>query len=675
MFTGVFPAVMDALETRRLMAADLVIDAAGLLPTEAVSAAGVNYFFANNGATGRELWRSDGTAGGTQQVIDLAPGRASTSPAGLFTAGDNVVFLTRVKTDQPPQRAALYTYTVWSSDGTAEGTRAVGEIRNAWQVIGRTINGKLFLGVSGYDVNAKAEFSQLLITDGSQLGTLKTFNQDLVLETSTLISHLHAAGRRVVFGNGEGLWSSDGTVAGTQRLVHGNDFAYGARVIEHGSAVVIVSENYLSVSVIVSDGTPQGTRTQVVPVRGANEGDVVIVNNRVLFTTVTSRGNNIVKTVSSYNLRNGGTQMVYETTGEGSDNWIEINAASDSAAMIRVNSSAGDPTVLLRTDGTRAGTTSVQNVGTGLTEIFKDVVVDGVLYYIQLVRGPSEARAEMIGSLSPDGGVSGTGLGLEDKVELWRTDGTDEGTGKIKDLPLTFADNVDNYFWLSEVRGKIALQHITRRRENGKPDEPFDPSKGDVDQTTIYDPSELAVGREAATARLVNGKLRIAGSASNDVVKIFRLASDPDTLVVRYNGNQRTFPFASVRRINVDLQGGDDAFEIDEGTGGMIRLRTYVLGGEGNDTIIAASAPDTLIGGAGSDRLYGGRANDLINGGTGNDRINAGRGADQVSGGEGRDRISCGTDAVDVLFGVTALEYAFGRDVEGEDFLHNILLD
>jgi ELWxxDGT repeat protein len=37
------------------------------------------YFRASDGATGYELWKSDGTQAGTVQVIDLSPG----SPAGL----------------------------------------------------------------------------------------------------------------------------------------------------------------------------------------------------------------------------------------------------------------------------------------------------------------------------------------------------------------------------------------------------------------------------------------------------------------------------------------------------------------------------------------------------------------------------------------------------------------
>ncbi|MHA7634014.1 ELWxxDGT repeat protein [Corallococcus sp. M7] len=49
-------------------------------------------FAASDGATGVELWRTDGTAQGTKPLADALPGPMSSSPANLVVAGDRLFF-------------------------------------------------------------------------------------------------------------------------------------------------------------------------------------------------------------------------------------------------------------------------------------------------------------------------------------------------------------------------------------------------------------------------------------------------------------------------------------------------------------------------------------------------------------------------------------------------------
>jgi ELWxxDGT repeat protein len=47
------------------------------------------YFSAEDGVTGRELWKTDGTETGTMQVKDLCPGSCDGLPVLVILAGTN----------------------------------------------------------------------------------------------------------------------------------------------------------------------------------------------------------------------------------------------------------------------------------------------------------------------------------------------------------------------------------------------------------------------------------------------------------------------------------------------------------------------------------------------------------------------------------------------------------
>ena len=70
---------------------------------------GVLYFRGNDVANGIELWRSDGTAAGTYLVKDISPGN-STSSVGYFASIGNVLYFTAFSGSQ-----------LWRSDGTVAG--------------------------------------------------------------------------------------------------------------------------------------------------------------------------------------------------------------------------------------------------------------------------------------------------------------------------------------------------------------------------------------------------------------------------------------------------------------------------------------------------------------------------------------------------------------------------
>src|SRR5581483_11895922 len=84
---------------------------------------------ANDGTHGTELWASDGTKPGTRMVRDVWPGSGG-AQAAYITASASRAFYVSV--------TAAYGAELWSSDGTAKGTRLVRDIAPGGADLGRS---------------------------------------------------------------------------------------------------------------------------------------------------------------------------------------------------------------------------------------------------------------------------------------------------------------------------------------------------------------------------------------------------------------------------------------------------------------------------------------------------------------------------------------------------------
>jgi ELWxxDGT repeat protein len=76
-------------------------------------------FTFDDGAHGRELWRSDGTQDGTFLVKDIRPGVYGSGPSELTAGGGRAWFAAN---------DGIHGVEVWTSDGTEEGTRLADDI-------------------------------------------------------------------------------------------------------------------------------------------------------------------------------------------------------------------------------------------------------------------------------------------------------------------------------------------------------------------------------------------------------------------------------------------------------------------------------------------------------------------------------------------------------------------
>lgn len=132
---------------------------------------------------------------------------------------------------------------------------------------------------------------------------------------------------------------------------------------------------------------------------------------------------------------------------------------------------------------------------------------------------------------------------------------------------------------------------------------------------------------------------------------------------------------AAVRVIHVFGGRGDDTITID--IPGNTKIRSWLVGGVGNDTIHGGNAADhiqggpgndTLNGGGGDDGIEGGDGNDSLVGGTGNDSLRGDAGRDTLRGGAGRNSLVGGT-GIDEFYGVKGVDSV--RLAAGEKLIGN----
>lgn len=108
----------DGTEGGTYRVKDIAPGATTATPRCFVAMGGNVYFSASDGATGNELWRSDGTAGGTFRVKDIVAGSSGSAPHFLTNVAGTLFFSA---TDTAGTE-------LWRSDGTEPGTNRVADI-------------------------------------------------------------------------------------------------------------------------------------------------------------------------------------------------------------------------------------------------------------------------------------------------------------------------------------------------------------------------------------------------------------------------------------------------------------------------------------------------------------------------------------------------------------------
>jgi ELWxxDGT repeat protein len=251
-------AAIESLESRRLLAAQMIADLEGGTDGSSldsfVVAGSIAYFIKYNDNTGPTLYKTDGTAPGTQPVFDF-PQDGEHFP-GAFTAVGNRVFFT--------YGDAAHGIELWSTDGTT--TAMVKDIlsgTSASNPINLTdVDGTLYFSLYG------VSHSELWKSDGTSAGTQRVATIDSNLPLVTRPYSFVSMGSQVYFlaqtsADGNALWKTDGTEAGTSMVADPNpgpDYYSWGDLARVGSKLFFSAEDSVhGPEPWVSDGTTAGT--------------------------------------------------------------------------------------------------------------------------------------------------------------------------------------------------------------------------------------------------------------------------------------------------------------------------------------------------------------------------------------------------------------------------------
>ena len=277
-------------------------------PSFPVTFGGAVLFFADDGLSGRQLWRSDGTAAGTWQLSEAAQGElpnphpflaterlyfflshhplgsvaslwvSDGTPAGTFRLTHPGQWV--VPWQQPfwvASQGVLYFVgwdaehgsELWRSDGTPAGTYLVADVRpgpegsNARGITEH--KGRVWFGADD-GLRGGALWS----TDGTAAGTVLAIDPVPSSAAHGVPEFITAVGNRLTFfapppgaGRSRQLWAGDGTPGGTAPVTalsggKGRSSLYDAVV--RGNRLYFIAEDRKGQELWVSDGTARGTR-------------------------------------------------------------------------------------------------------------------------------------------------------------------------------------------------------------------------------------------------------------------------------------------------------------------------------------------------------------------------------------------------------------------------------
>lgn len=393
--------------TRRVI--DLVPGASGSGPEQLTDIHGVLYFTANAGSRGRELWRSDGTDVGTQWAQDINP-VGDSNPEGMAAIGTHVFFSAdNGSTGREP----------WWSDSTPFSpfyTSLVKDIHVG--MVGSDPQGlTVFGGALYFTANTEGFGREPWLTDANGPRLLKDIQKNsLGSNPGRFVPRFEALFFDADDGvHGRELWTSDGTEAGTRLLldIQPGDASSSSAPRDLRLLTTLGSRLFFTANdgqtgfePWVSDGSPVATRL-LKDIWAGNTGDgmsrgFIEFQTRAYFGASDGSGTTLWQSTGSaagtVSLKN--VVPYFDTAFAAGPNWFYFPGASGGSTTVG----------LWKSNGTALGTNAI-SAASGPSPTFPDdfVMMDNVLYFSAVQTSPYRS--------------------------LWRSDGTSAGTRTVVNIP------------------------------------------------------------------------------------------------------------------------------------------------------------------------------------------------------------------------------------------------
>ncbi|MHA7879023.1 MAG: hypothetical protein ACX931_04480 [Saccharospirillum sp.] len=443
------------------------------------------YFSADDGVFGEELWKTDGTADGTERVTNVSL-TGDSSPQSIRRLGDGVYF----SAIGPDGARELYSHNGVKADAEALGAEIVRDLMPPMggatfssnpKSLG-TINDRLVFQAEGYNsypaTSGDTTGLELFVSDGSESETvlLKDFSGDAGDGLTNPPAGVVVGDHLYVTGAGLWVWQTDGTPAGTAKLTSparepsgpAELTAFSGRLFFVASDTTVADTadvgrelwtyNPLSDTLISEDIYPGHVGNDA---NDSNPNHLTVVGNQVVFFAQ----NNIDSTTQGLYRTNNGiayliqnlnnpTKLVTLSPEPGNDTFLLVaeNSSGEERTFVSDGSSAG--TEVLLENGTETPVLnealgylgnqlvfSATTAGSGMEPWITDGTASGTVKLRDIVVGASGSSPEPLVDVSqhPTGAIS---LGrvifiacdAQNGCEPWVTDGTPGGTALLKNI-------------------------------------------------------------------------------------------------------------------------------------------------------------------------------------------------------------------------------------------------